>query len=59
MYRWGDSFGGVDGMRIIQAGVLDDHGVIDETNIVLEMFVEQRVEWVCQLEGVDQFEGMP
>lgn len=24
LFRWGDAFGGKDGMRIIKAGILDD-----------------------------------
>jgi hypothetical protein len=59
MYRWGDSFGGKEGMRIIQAGVLDDESVVDDMKVGLEMFVEKRVEWLDGLEGVEQFEGMP
>lgn len=58
MYRWGDSFGGIDGMRIIQAGVLDDASVASETKLELEMFIENRVGWLTALQGVGQFQGM-
>lgn len=61
MYRYGDTFGGIDGDRIIQAGILDDLGDINTNKPVLEMFIEARVDWVHSLEtdGVNQFKGMP
>jgi hypothetical protein len=61
MYRYGDSFGGIDGDRIIQAGVLDNLADINKNKPGLEMFIEGRVDWVRSLEdeGVNQFVGMP
>lgn len=45
MYRWGASFVGKDGMRIIQAGILDNEKVLNELKIDLEMFTVNRREW--------------
>lgn len=59
LYRWGDSFRGINGMRIVQARILDDSSVTNNTKTSLEMFVENRIEWLHGLDGVDQFEGMP
>lgn len=59
--RYGDAFGGFDGDRVIQAGCLDDLGVLNANPPRLEMFRGSRVDWVKSLEaeGVPQFDGMP
>jgi hypothetical protein len=59
MFRLGDSFGGREGKRIIQAGILNDIGDINTLRPGLEMFVADRVAWVPAIEGVPQHEGMP
>ncbi|KAJ4860691.1 glutathione-dependent formaldehyde-activating enzyme domain-containing protein [Trichoderma breve] len=59
MYRWGDGFGGKDGMRIIQPGILDDKSALDNLRPALEMFIEDRVKWISAVEGLAQHEGMP
>jgi hypothetical protein len=61
LYRYGDAFGGIDGDRIIQAGILDNLRDLNVNKPELEMFIEARVDWVHQLEadGVNQFTGMP
>lgn len=59
MYRWGDGFGGKEGMRIIQPGILDDKGELDNLRPALEMFIEDRVKWISAVEGLAQHEGMP
>jgi hypothetical protein len=59
MYRWGDAFGGRDGMLILQAGILDDIEVINSMRIDNELFVPKRVRFVRELQGVHQNEGMP
>jgi hypothetical protein len=59
MYRWGDGFGGKDGMRIIQPGILDDKNVIDDFLPDLEMFTGDRVKWIGAIDGLAQHEKMP
>ena len=59
LYRYGDSFGGLAGSRIIQAGVLNDTSVLGALRPDLEMFVKDRVPWVPAIEGAAQYEGMP
>ncbi|PNP54022.1 hypothetical protein THARTR1_05229 [Trichoderma harzianum] len=59
MYRWGDGFGGKEGMRIIQAGIIDDKSALDNLRPALEMFIEDRVKWISAVEGLAQHEGMP
>ena len=61
MYRYGDTFGGVNGDKIIQAGVLDNLDDLNANKPHLEMFVEARVDWVSSLadKGILQFQGMP
>jgi hypothetical protein len=61
MYRYGDTFGGINGDRILQGSVLDDIGDLNATKPGLEMFIEAHVDWVHSLEpdGIAQFEGMP
>ena len=61
IYRYGDSFGGIDGDKILQGGVLDEPGDLDANGPMLEMFIEDRVSWVPSLAdaSVGQFKGMP
>lgn len=59
LFRYGDSFGGIDGMRIIKAGILDDISVINNTKPGAELFAPERVQWVAALEGSDQVDAMP
>ena len=59
MFRWGDSFGGREGKRIVQAGVLNDIEDLNSIKPELEMFVAERLEWIPPLEGLAQHEGMP
>jgi hypothetical protein len=58
IFRWGDSFGGREGKRIIQVGVLNDIADLSHLKPELEMFVADRVPWVPVLD-VAQHEGMP
>lgn len=51
LFRFGDSFGGRDGMRIIKAGVLDDVNVINSIKPGSELFAPERIEWVSKVEG--------
>jgi hypothetical protein len=59
MFRYGDTFGGKDGARVLQAGVLDVEGVLDQMPIVDELFVGSRVEFVNDVKGSRQCNGMP
>jgi hypothetical protein len=59
MFRLGDSFGGREGKRIIQAGILNDIDDINALQPSLEMFVADRVAWLPAIEGIPQHEGMP
>ena len=54
LYRWGDSFGGKDGMRIIKAGVMDDVDVINNTKPGAELFAPERIKWVGAIDGAGQ-----
>ncbi|KAF8861415.1 hypothetical protein BDZ45DRAFT_587153, partial [Acephala macrosclerotiorum] len=51
LYRYGDTFGGKEGMRIIQAGILDEWEVLDKTKVDLEMFITGRVCWIKSVWG--------
>ena len=67
LFRWGDAFGGKDGMRIIKAGILDDGrlmvsavefkanglsvNVINNTKPGAELFAPERIKWVAALDG--------
>lgn len=59
LYRYGDSFGGIDGMRIIKAGVLDDINVINSIKPSTELFAPERVSWVNEIDGANQVPAMP
>ncbi|EXJ95331.1 hypothetical protein A1O1_00451 [Capronia coronata CBS 617.96] len=59
LFRYGDTFGGVDGMRLIKAGILDDITVINDQKPGAEFFAPQRVEWVAAIDGAGQVEAMP
>jgi len=59
LWRHGDAFGGVDGMRIIKAGVLDDLAVINSVRPGAELFAPERVKWVAALDGAGQVDAMP
>ncbi|KAJ9604011.1 hypothetical protein H2200_011533 [Cladophialophora chaetospira] len=59
MFRYGDTFGGKDGAKVLQAGVLDDEGVVDNTGLVDELFVGRRAGFQREASGVRQNEGMP
>ncbi|KIV95677.1 hypothetical protein PV10_03301 [Exophiala mesophila] len=58
LFRYGDSFGGVDGMRIIKAGILDDVNVINSIKPGAELFSNERVSWVSAVEGAGQVNNM-
>lgn len=49
--RYGDTFGGIDGMRIIKAGILDDVNIINATKPGAELFAPERISWVQQVAG--------
>jgi len=59
LFRWGETFGGKDGMRIIKAGVLDDVNIINNTKPGAELFAPERVKWVPALDGAGQLDAMP
>jgi hypothetical protein len=59
MYRLGESFGGIDGKRILQAGILDDPADLDDIRLDLEMFVKDRRKWIPAFEGLAQHRAMP
>ena len=59
MFRYGDSFGGINGLKIIKAGILDDVNVINNTMPTTELFAPQRIEWVKAVDGVGDVDGMP
>ena len=59
LFRYGDAFGGVDGMRIIKAGVLDDVNVINSIKPGAELFAPERISWVQEIAGAGQVDTMP
>ncbi|KAI1611591.1 Mss4-like protein [Exophiala viscosa] len=58
LFRYGDSFGGKDGMRIIKAGVLDDVSVVNSAKPTGELYSNERIQWVEPVQGADQTKGM-
>jgi hypothetical protein len=58
LFRHGDSFGGINGMRIIKAGILDDVNIINNTKPGAELFAPKRINWVTPLDGA-QLDAMP
>jgi hypothetical protein len=58
LFRHGETFGGINGMRIIKAGILDDVNIINNTKPGAELFAPERVEWVAPLDGA-QLDAMP
>jgi len=58
VFRYGDSFGGKDGMRIIKAGVLDDVSVVNSAKPTGELYSDERISWIAPIGGADQKEGM-
>ena len=58
LFRHGEAFGGINGMRIIKAGILDDVNIINNTKPGAELFAPKRVEWVAPLDGA-QLDAMP
>ena len=59
MFRWGDAFGGREGKKVIQAGVLNDVGDLGDLAPELELFVGNRVKWVLPFSGIPKHEAMP
>jgi hypothetical protein len=59
LFRFGDSFGGPDGMRIIKAGILDDVNIINNTKPGAELFAPERIKWVPALDNAGQIDAMP
>ncbi len=59
LFRYGDTFGGPDGMRIIKAGILDDVNIINNTKPGAELFAPERIKWVAGLDGSAEMDAMP
>lgn len=59
MYRWGEGFGGINGKRILQPGILDDNSDLGNLKPELEMFVKDRVKWIPAFDGLAQHDAMP
>ena len=58
LFRHGEAFGGINGMRVIKAGILDDVNIINDTKPGAELFTPGRVKWVAALDGA-QLDAMP
>jgi hypothetical protein len=58
LFRHGEAFGGINGMRVIKAGILDDLNIINNTKPGAELFAPERVKWVTPLDGA-QLDAMP
>lgn len=59
LFRYGDAFGGKDGMRIIKAGILDDINVINSIKPGAELYAPERIKWVGAVAEANQLDGMP
>jgi len=57
MYRVGSGYPGVS---LLRTGTVDDFH-LHETKLkpTKELFVKERVEWLREVEGLIQFEGLP
>ncbi|KAI9874175.1 MAG: hypothetical protein M1830_010101 [Pleopsidium flavum] len=55
LLRTGESF---PGLVMVKVGVMDDVGAFKEARPGAELFAKQRVEWVPEVEGAKQLEGM-
>jgi hypothetical protein len=58
LYRYGDTFGGKHGLKLIHAGILDGLKELNEIRIDAQMFIENRADWVHAVDGAKQVEGM-
>ena len=58
LFRHGDSFGGINGMRVVKAGISDDVNIINSTKPGAELFAPERIKWVAPLDGA-QLDAMP
>jgi len=56
MWREGATF---PGKRIVKAGTLDDHSIIDNYKVNAELYANNRPKWVGAQEGAAQMEAMP
>lgn len=59
LFRYGDSFGGPDGLRVIKAGILDDVNIINNTKPGAELFAPERISWVAAVDNAGQLDTMP
>ena len=46
-------------MRIIKAGILDDHELLNSTKPGAELFAPERVKWLPPQESAGQLDAMP
>ncbi|EXJ72668.1 uncharacterized protein A1O5_03814 [Cladophialophora psammophila CBS 110553] len=51
LFRYGDTFGIIDGVRIIKAGVLNDVNILNNVKPGAELFAHERTNWVPALQG--------
>ncbi|KAH9215495.1 Mss4-like protein [Leptodontidium sp. 2 PMI_412] len=57
LFRYGESFGGKTGTKIIKAGILDDLNVINNGQPTKEVYTARRVTWLMPQEGAAQYKG--
>jgi hypothetical protein len=55
MYRAGPTF---EGMKVIQAGIIDDVNIMNDLKLDVELFAPDRLSWVPKLEGVEDKHDM-
>jgi hypothetical protein len=55
LWRDGESY---MGMKVIKAVVLDDREDIEKHGANVELYGEQRVSWVKEVESAEQMDGM-
>jgi len=55
LYRDGESN---PALKVVKVGVLDDYEALNTAKPAAELFVKHRVEWVPEMEGAGQVEGM-
>jgi hypothetical protein len=55
MYRSGPTF---VGMKVIQAGTVDDMDILNDLHLDVELFAPNRLGWVPKLQGVEDKHDM-
>lgn len=57
LYRYGESFAGVNRIKITKAGILDDVELLNTNELTKEVYVKGRVTWLQPHESAAQYPG--